>query len=890
MIKDFFTIEEIAKITKAINEQSSIAVESNLQNDSQNDEVRFLLTDSRRLQNPENTLFIALQTKKNDGHKYIGELCAKGVRFFLVQHDDFTLPYITPQTTQQETVQAAAQNTPSQEQQRRPIFLKVKNTLKALQQIAEAHRKQFDIPVLAITGSNGKTIVKEWISALLQPDKQIVKSPKSYNSQIGVPLSVWGIKNNDEFAIFEAGISEPNEMDALKKIINPTIGIFTNIGTAHDEYFLDKSQKTAEKLKLFTDVSLLIFCADYFEIREQMSLSKKFKQTKILCWTTKKNIDADIKIQSINTANGNTQITALYNEKTLQIDIPFTDNASIENAIHCWAFMLSQGYENEEIARRLRKLHAVEMRMEMKEGVNNCFIINDFYNFDYNSLVMAATALANQNKNPFRRIIISDMLQSGRSDNELYKDIAALLKQKNINAITGIGERISAQQDKFEGLQATFYANTEFFLKQANTNDFHNETILLKGARSFGFERISQFFQKKVHQTVFEINLNAIANNLNAFRSMVKPSTKIMLMTKAFSYGAGSYEIANMLHYHHADYLAVAYADEGVGLRTNGVTIPIMVMNAEEQGLDTVLHYNLEPEIYSMGMLHALQAHLSVQSAVSTAESAKFAEPTEFTEPEHPTTTPTVKIHIKLNTGMNRLGFSQDELPELLRQISADNRIKVASVLTHLATADEPENDRYTLEQLKKFEQMSSVLVNGLPYQILRHCLNTAGIIRFPQYQYDMVRLGIGLYGVDVLEKNGGGVALENVGTLKTVISQIHTLQKGEAVGYGRKFISPSETRIGVIGIGYADGFNRHLGNGIGEVIVRGKRVPVIGSICMDMCMVDLTSVPDAQTQDEVIVFGKEIPVTEIARKLDTIPYEILTSISSRVKRIYYQE
>jgi alanine racemase len=456
------------------------------------------------------------------------------------------------------------------------------------------------------------------------------------------------------------------------------------------------------------------------------------------------------------------------------------------------------------------------------------------------------------------------MLQSGRNDSELYKDIATLLKQKNINGIIGVGERISAQQKAFDGLQAAFYAGTEDFLRQANINDFHNETILIKGARSFGFERISQFFQKKVHQTVFEINLNAIINNLNVFRSIVKPSTKIMLMTKAFSYGAGSYEIANMLNYHHADYLAVAYADEGIWLRTNGVTIPVMVMNAEEQGLDSVLHYDLEPEIYSIKMLRALQMRLT-KSNVSA-----------------------VKIHIKINTGMNRLGFDGDGLQELLQELQKDTRIKVASILTHLATADEPENDRYTLAQLERFEQMSGVLVSGLKYPVLRHCLNTAGIIRFPQYQYDMVRLGIGLYGVDVVENSG--LVLENTGTLKTVIAQIHTVEKGDAVGYGRKFVATERTRIGVIGIGYADGFNRNLGNGTGEVVVRGKRVPVTGNVCMDMCMVDLTAVPDAQEQDEVIVFGRDPSVKEIAEKSGTIPYEVLTGISSRVKRVYYQE
>ncbi len=625
--------------------------------------VRYLLTDSRQLQTATDTLFVALRTAKNDGHKYIPSLYAKGVRLFLVQQD-----------------------VPEMAAMSEAIFIKVENTLTALQQIAAAHRKLFDIPVLAITGSNGKTIVKEWISSMLRVDKKVVSSPKSYNSQIGVPLSVWQMKEGDEFAVFEAGISEPDEMSALQKIINPTVGIFTNVGTAHDEYFANEAQKTAEKLKLFTNVSQLIYCADYPQIREQLQLHLPSLRT--LSWAMRKDVEADIKILSIDIREGVSLVTAAFGEQTifgscqLKVELPFTDGASIENAIHCWIFMLSQGYKDygkslktqrsmlrlsegrgktcfdyaereqlhceaitrtsaemrertevrdrvssevqrrdlrnleisSEIAKRIKRLQTIEMRMEMKEGINRCFIINDFYNSDYNSFLIALDFLANQHQNKFRRIILSDILQSGRSDKDLYKDVADALKKKGIDAIIGIGEGISKEQASFSSLQSKFFPDTESFLQQAKAEWFNNETILLKGARSFGFERVSRFFQKKVHQTVFEINLDAIVHNLNIFRSMIKPSTKIMLMTKAFSYGSGSYEIAHALQYHNADYLAVAYTDEGIQLRQNGVATPIMVMNPEEQGLDSVLQYDLEPQIYSMEMLQEL-----LEKPISTA-------------------------------------------------------------------------------------------------------------------------------------------------------------------------------------------------------------------------------------------------------------------------------
>ncbi|MDR1740138.1 MAG: Mur ligase domain-containing protein, partial [Bacteroidales bacterium] len=462
--------------------------------------VRNILTDSRQLQIANETLFVALRTAKNDGHKYIPALYAKGVRLFLVEHGSALGDFSDA------------------------VFIKVENTLTALQQIAAAHRKLFNIPVLAITGSNGKTIVKEWISSMLRVDKKVVSSPKSYNSQIGVPLSVWQMKESDEFAVFEAGISQPNEMSALQKIINPTIGIFTNVGTAHDEYFANGAQKTAEKLKLFTNVSLLIYCADYPQIREQLQLS--LPSLKTLSWAMGKDVEADVKILSVDVRSGISLVTADFGEQTifgsyqLKVELPFTDSASIENAIHCWIFMLSQGYENAEISKRIKRLQPIEMRMEMKEGINHCFIINDFYNSDYNSFLIALDFLSNQHQNKFRRIILSDILQSGRSDKDLYQDVASALQKKGIDAIIGIGEDISKQRAAFAELQSSeFFSDTESFLRQAKTENFNNETILLKGARTFGFERISRFFQKKVHQTVFEINIDAIVHNLNVFRS-----------------------------------------------------------------------------------------------------------------------------------------------------------------------------------------------------------------------------------------------------------------------------------------------------------------------------------------------------------------------------------
>ncbi|MEG1498334.1 MAG: bifunctional UDP-N-acetylmuramoyl-tripeptide:D-alanyl-D-alanine ligase/alanine racemase [Bacteroidales bacterium] len=829
----YFTIAEIALLIKA--DFFSVGKDQ--------EQIFQLLTDSRRLEDAPNTLFVALVTKKNDGHKYVVSLYQQGVRHFLV-----------------------SQMLPEFEHLKDADFLKVSDTLVALQTIAAKHREKFHIPVLGITGSNGKTIIKEWIASLLEEDKKVVKSPKSYNSQVGVPLSVWEIKSENDFAIFEAGISEPEEMEKLVRIIQPTIGIFTNIGSAHDEYFLNLNQKVAEKLKLFSNVQLLIYCADHFEIKDKIYVVDHLRQMKSFTWSLSTKIPADLNVIENSIEIDGFHLKAMYHGKELLMEIPFSDQASLENTMHCWAFMLSQGYDNEVIRSRMKKLQPVEMRMEMKEGVNHCFIINDSYSSDLKSFAMAVDFLCNQKQNKKKCLILSDILQSGRSEEELYAEIAEILRKKKIDFLIGIGPALLRQEYKFVEIEKHFYLDTETFLKQVEAEDFSHETVLLKGARLFEFEKIGALLQKKVHETVMEINMNALIHNFDYFRSLIKPSTRIMIMGKAFSYGNGSHEIAASLEFHRSDYITVAYPDEGVTLRKNGITIPIMVMNPEEQGMDKVLRFNLEPEIYSFYMLNVLRKSLNT---------LKIKEDQQ------------VYIHIKLDTGMHRLGFESADLPLLISELQKDTRCHVRSVFTHLATADDASMDKYTLAQLQKFTDMSKELTEAFSYPILRHALNTAGICRFPDYQFDMVRLGIGLYGVGFDKEVQ--TKLETVSTLKTVIAQIRHIAAGEAVGYNRQYIADSDKTIGVIGIGYADGLNRHLGNGRGCVLVRGCKVPIIGNICMDMCMVDLTGVP-AQEKDEVIIFGQEMPISEIANTLNTISYEVLTGISPRVKRVYYQE
>jgi Alr-MurF fusion protein len=813
-------------------------------------DIKYLGLDSRIISHPAQTLFFAIKSKSGDGHKYLQECFAKGVRCFVLEDKN-------------------AINSLPEEIRNQLNYIVVENTVAALQKLATKQREKFDIPVIGITGSNGKTVVKEWLYQLLNEDHRIVRSPQSYNSQIGVPLSVWPMNENHQLAIFEAGISQAGEMEKLEKIIKPGIGIFTNIGSAHQANFYSVNEKAGEKLKLFKNCNILIYCTDYKEIENALNEAIKTgelnKEIKLINWSFH-NKSADIYINKLseNSLKG-TDFQYFYQNQHFQLHIPFTDKASIENAIHCLAFMLSSGYKNELIQTRMQKLHAVEMRLEQKAGINNCTLINDSYNSDILSLSVALDALNQQQQHSKKTLILSDIFESGRSDEELYKEVAQLTKQKGVSKIIGIGSNISAQAATFPQKEKYFYTSTTDFLQNIESGQFSNESVLIKGSRKFGFEAIARRLQQKAHNTVLEINLNALIHNLNTYRSFLYNDTKIMAMVKAFSYGSGSYEIANVLQYHKVDYLAVAYADEGNLLRQNGISLPIMVMNPEESAFEGMLENRLEPEIYSFRTLK--------QFADTISASNHAQEP--------------YNIHIKLDTGMHRLGFMAEEADELIATLKNYLQLQVKSIFSHLASADIPEHDEFTREQIRIFDEISYKISREFSYPILRHILNSSGIARFPEAQFDMVRLGIGLYGIDpgsVIQDQ-----LEPVNTLKTYISQIKKVKAGQTVGYSRKGQAMEDKRTATIGIGYADGFPRSLGNGIGFVQVNGKEAPIIGNVCMDMCMIDITEI-DAEEGDEVIIFGKEHPLETLAASLDTIPYEVLTNISQRVKRVYIRE
>lgn len=828
-----YRISDIVKITRA-----------SLSDTPHTDpEIRELLTDSRQLRNPDFTLFFALKTKRNDGHLYIEELYQKGVKAFVVE--------VFPENPA-EFPDA--------------VFIKVADSLIALQQLAAAHRKKFSLPVIGITGSNGKTIVKEWLAQMLSDEKHIVRSPKSYNSQIGVPLSVWQMADTDELGIFEAGVSEMEEMDRLQAIIQPTIGIFTNIGSAHDENFINRNQKVSEKLKLFRKVEVLIYCNDYVDITGRILQTEAFRDIKTFSWGRRK--EADLRILEVVRQNRHSEIKAMYQGQEISIRIPFIDDASVENCIHCWVCLLYLGYTTTWVNSHMEYLQPVAMRLELKEGINSCSVINDSYSSDINSLSIALDFLVQQKQHRRRTVILSDVLQSGRNENTLYGTIADLLHARGVNQLIGIGPAISRQAAKFK-MEKSFFKDTEDFLKKFPFSSFSNETILIKGARVYGFEQISRILQQKAHETVLEIDLNHLLHNLNLIRSVLNPGVKTMVMVKAFSYGSGSYEIANLLQFHHVDYLAVAYADEGVELRKAGISLPIMVMNPDEESVDALSKYQLEPEVYSFRVLRMIAQN---RRELANKEDGQM------------------QIHLKVETGMNRLGFNPNEIPALMEELGEMKGIRVASVFSHLAASQDPRHDEFTRNQIAQLKEIAEQLGSGLGYPVMKHILNSAGIQRFPEAQFDMVRLGISLYGIqgnpDPMRRN---LDLLPVSKLRTAISQIKTVRAGESIGYNRAFVASDEMTIAVIPIGYADGMSRILGNGRGHVMIKGQLCRILGDVCMDMCMVDVSGL-DVHEEDDVIIFGPERPITQLAEEMQTIPYEVLTGISRRVKRVYYQE
>ncbi len=820
-----FTLSEIAKILNAELVKGS---------GFKNKRITQLVTDSRNYFTTEGAIFFALTGPRNNGHAYVPNLIKKGVSAFVVSEPS--------------VIKSDAS------------FVLVKNTTKALQELATFIRKQHKIPVIGITGSNGKTIVKEWIHNLLSGEFKIIRSPKSYNSQIGVPLSVIQMDNNYELGIFEAGISQPGEMQNLADIIEPTIGIFTNIGDAHQEGFESTQQKIKEKLLLFTACEKLIYNADNLDILPIIEDFCTRHSIQKISWSLKEE-NALIRFSSQKKTD-KTEISVLSNNNNYVFNIPFTDDSSVENACHCFAVASVLSSDIQNIIPEFEKLYPVEMRLEIKQGINNCLLVNDYYNSDLNSLSIALSVLNQQaaKAHLYKQVILSDIQQTGLPKTELYKEVNKLLADWEMDEIIGIGTEISNYSELFT-IKKSFYDSLDDFKKQFNRTAYQSSAILIKGARQFTFENISHLLQYKAHQTQLEIDLNALVNNLNVFKKLLQANTKIMVMVKAFSYGSGDVEIASVLQYQNVSYLAVAVTDEGVLLRNAGIKTPVIVMNPEQSSIQQIIDYQLEPNIYSIDLLKNFSKTVS-----------------QYGLSEYP-------IHLKIDTGMNRLGMKTDEeIETAIRWIKENEGLKIQSVFSHLAASDDPDLDSFTNKQFEKFEEISGKILGSFPYKIDRHILNSAGIERFPEKQYDMVRLGIGLYGV-----SNTGLPLENIGTLKSTVSQVKKVIPEETVGYSRKGEVSRNSEIAIVPLGYADGIDRKLGNKKGSAFIKGTHVPIIGNICMDMLMLDVTGL-EIQPGDKVEIFGPHITISELAEKAGTIPYEILTGISQRVKRVYLQE
>ena len=795
-------------------------------------EIKEVSIDSRSVSRPESVLFFALQGANHDGHDYVGQLYEKGVRSFVVseRRPEFTLL-------------------------KDACFLEVNDTLEALQHLAQYHREHIQAEVVGITGSNGKTVVKEWLYQLLADEESVYRSPRSYNSQVGVPLSLLGIGKDIQTAIIEAGISKPGEKARLEWMITPEIGILTHLGDAHGENFESLQQKLEEKSVLFRDCK----CVVGRQGEAMRYIASVLRQEAVLLvWGEEEELPVKVRVKSVGLEGR--EVNVRYGRQEFDVKIPFADEASFENSMNALCVLLYKNIDPAVIAERIRGLQPVAMRMEIKEGINHCVLINDYYNSDAASFQLALNTLAMQDAGREKVVILSDFVDTGTEERALYREVAALLRKANVTTLIGVGEQISSCKAYFLLPQCRFYEDTDSFLKQENRDRFRNQVILIKGARKFRFEYIAGFLQKQSHSTVLEVDLDAMVHNLNYFRSLTPPETMIAVMVKAFSYGSGAGEVASLLQYQGVNYLMVAFADEGVELRAAGISIPIGVMNPEPEAFDNMIEFNLEPEIYSLELLAAFDQALERHGIE-----------------RYP-------VHLKLNTGMNRSGLNPEEIPALLDFFKVKRNVVIRSMFSHLAGSDEAVHDDYTRQQIDSFIRMTGEVQSRFDYKIIRHILNSAGIERFSEYSFDMVRLGIGLHGISAV-----GAPLKPVSSFKTYIVAIRSVKGSETVGYGRRGVLQRDSRIAVIPVGYADGLNRHLSRGVGEMLVRGKRVPVVGNICMDACMLDVTDT-DARVGDEVEIFGTHIPATEVAEKLGTIPYVVLSSVSHRVKRIYFKE
>lgn len=818
-----YTLDEIARITGGfVLGQSSV-------------KLNRILTDSRSLNMPGETLFVAIKGSSHDGHNYIQDLYNKGVRQFMV----------TSMVRQPSLFPAAG-------------FLCVDDTLKAIQKLAAHYRSQYTAPVTAITGSNGKTVVKEWLAGFLSGYKNVLRSPKSYNSQLGVPLSVFLLNSRYDLAVFEAGISFPGEMGRLQEILRPDTGIFTNIGPAHQENFEDTRHKISEKLILFKGVSTLIFCSDHSLVRQQVTRFFEGSNTRLLSWSV--GDTGEVRVHMNEKSDQGTEIHLVFKTSEYRFSIPFSDKASRENAIHCAVWWVAMGFDFDVFAARSSEIEPVSMRLEVKEGINDTIVVNDSFNSDLYSLRIAMDTLHHQARGRGKVVVLSDILQSGYNPDILYQEVAEIMNRNAVTFFVGVGGTIAAYRDMFQ-MPTAFFADVATLINQLHAIPLAKSAVLLKGARQFRFEQLMKRLEKKVHETLFEINLNALAHNLAFYRTLLPAGTRVMVMVKAFSYGSGMLEIANLLQFNRADYLAVAFADEGVELRRNGVSLPVMVMNPDTDSFDTIVEYNLEPEIYSFRTLETF-SNLIAKIGISG-----------------------FPVHIKIDTGMHRLGFGENDISGLIALLNANPALRVASVFSHLAASEDHAEDEFTRAQLDRFKSICDRIVRETGKTFLRHIANTSAIERFPDAAQDMVRLGIGLYGFSSLY----GDKLEPAGCLRTSISQIRTLTPGDTVGYNRKGKVTRDAVIATLPIGYADGIFRSLGNGNASFYINRKKAPTIGNICMDMCMIDITGIPSKEG-DEVVLFRNTEDVAELSRAAGTIPYEFLVHISQRVKRIYMQE
>lgn len=804
--------------------------------------VSQLLTDSRSLTSPGETIFFALRTDAGDGHNYIPDLFDKGVRNFVVASDYFPLP------------ECSGAN-----------YLAVESPLEALQALATFHRRRFrELPVIGITGSRGKTTVKEWLYQLLKDDYRIVRSPRSYNSQIGVPLSLWEIDNNTDLAIIEAGISTTGEMDNLQVMIRPTIGIITNLGSEHNDGFASMEQKAQEKAKILYNCESVVYCADDPLVTHTIAPLVESGVATEMSWS-RNHCEAPLQVESTDRDEKSITVHYSYDGEASEVTIPFTADRDLDNAIICLAVLLQLGLNREVIAERMAALTPVGTRLNVIEGVNNCTVIVDSYTSDYYSLTPALNFMTRRAGNRPCTVILSDLATESYSGDELYIRVSELLKTKRVNRLMGIGKEMCRYSQYFDELpQARFYNDTQDFMSDFAKGDFDDETILIKGDPRYGFSQIIDLLEAKQHMTVMEVDLNALAHNFKFFKSLIKPGTKTIGMVKASGYGAGSYEIAKTLQDCGCDYLAVAVHDEGVELRKASITMPVIVLNPNGVNYKAMFQYRLEPELYSIEMARDL-----------------IKEGKRYGVQHFP-------VHIKIDSGMHRLGFTREQLPELIELLKSQDIITPATVFTHLSVADEPDQDAYTQSQFDYFDTCSEMLQQSFDHYIMRHVLNTSGIVRFPERQYDMVRIGIGLYGIRTLF-DGSEDALKPVSALRSIIISIKDWPAGTTIGYGRHGVLQRDSRIATVTIGYADGFDRHFGNGAVNMWVNGKLCPTVGTVCMDAVMIDVTDVP-CKVGDTVEIFGEHVPIEQLSEARGTIPYEILTSVSPRVKRVYYRE